>query len=135
MMGFAETLLILTLLGLLLALAIGVAGTVYYLMRRQSRELRVALEQNFARQREEMERQLRAAGVSEAAASVPAAPGVLAPRKISEDQLMIIGAVLACHFGKRVKIRSARVITVGGGSNVWSQQGRAAVQASHSVMH
>jgi hypothetical protein len=82
-----------------------------------------------------MERQLRAAGVSEAAASGPAAPAVLAPRKISEDQLMIIGAVLACHFGKRVKIRSARVITVGSGSNVWSQQGRAAVQASHSVMH
>ena len=134
-MGLAETLLILTLLGLLLALVIGVAGTVYYMMRRQSRELRVALEQNFARQREEMERQLRAAGAREAAAPVPSAPVMAAPKKVSEDQLMIIGAVLACHFGRRVKIRSARVISVGSGSNVWSQQGRAAVQASHSVMH
>jgi hypothetical protein len=55
--------------------------------------------------------------------------------KISEDELMILGAVLACHFGKRVKIRSARVISVGSGSNVWSQQGRAAIQASHSSLY
>jgi hypothetical protein len=54
--------------------------------------------------------------------------------KISEDHLMIIAAVLACHFGKRVKVRSARRIMLGGSSNVWSQQGRAAVQASHSVL-
>jgi hypothetical protein len=52
--------------------------------------------------------------------------------KISEDKLMVIGAVLACHFGKRVKVRSARRVMAGGGSNVWSQQGRAAVQAMRS---
>ena len=73
-----------------------------------------------------------------AVAAPPVAPQPAAPvthRKISEDQLMILGAVLACHFGKRVKIRSARVISVGSGSNVWSQQGRAAVQASHSSLY
>ncbi len=52
--------------------------------------------------------------------------------KVSEDKLMVIAAVLACHFGKRVKVRSARRVMIGGGANVWSQQGRAAVQASHS---
>jgi hypothetical protein len=56
-----------------------------------------------------------------------------APVKVSEDKLMIIAAVLACQFGKRVKVRSARRVMIGGGANVWSQQGRAAVQASHSM--
>ena len=80
----------------------------------------------------------------EARIPVPAAPAAtpepatreepkLSPLvKISEDKLMVIGAVLACHFGKRVKVRSARRIMAGGGSNVWSQQGRAAVQAMRS---
>lgn len=66
-------------------------------------------------------------------APVPAPAAAAAPAsKISEDKLMVIGAVLACHFGKRVKVRSARRVIVGGVANVWSQQGRAAVQASHS---
>jgi hypothetical protein len=69
-----------------------------------------------------------------AATTEPELPKAV-PQRITDDKLMILGAVLACHFGKRVKIRSARVITVGSGSNVWSQQGRAAVQASHTGLY
>jgi hypothetical protein len=67
-----------------------------------------------------------------APAPVPAAPAEAKSEvrvKVSEDKLMVIAAVLACHFGKRVKVRSARRIMLAGSSNVWSQQGRAAVQA------
>jgi hypothetical protein len=125
---------------LLLIAPVVVIGIVFFLaLRRQTDALQKAIRDGFAQQHETLRRELEALREK-----IPAAPPqpVVAPapvkapqNKISEDKLMILGAVLACHFGKRVKIRSARVITVGSGSNVWSQQGRAAVQASHSVLH
>lgn len=125
---------------LLLIAPVVVIGIVFFLaLRRQTDALQKAIRDGFAQQHETLRKELEALREK-----IPAAPpqpvaapaAVKAPQsKISEDKLMILGAVLACHFGKRVKIRSARVITVGSGSNVWSQQGRAAVQASHSVLH
>lgn len=125
---------------LLLIAPVVVIGIVFFLaLRRQTDALQKAIRDGFAQQHETLRKELEALREK-----IPAAPpqpvaapaAVKAPQsKISEDKLMILGAVLACQFGKRVKIRSARVITVGSGSNVWSQQGRAAVQASHSVLH
>lgn len=145
--GFAETAFLFLMLALALCLP---AALMVFLMRgavrKQTEEMRAAVEQSSARQLELVRGELKAlcgqikaeaaTAASEVAAAVPAQPEpVSAPQKITEDQLMILGAVLACHFGKRVKIRSARVITVGSGSNVWSQQGRAAVQASHAGLY
>lgn len=81
-------------------------------------------------------RQMLEEQLAKAATVSPAVNPIAVNRlgKITEDHLMIIAAVLACHFGKRVKVRSARRVMFGGGSNVWSQQGRAAVQASHSSL-
>lgn len=77
-------------------------------------------------------RQMLEEQLASVAPTVRANPAAKHSEKINEDHLMIIGAIIACHFGKRAKVRSARRIMLGGGSNVWSQQGRAAVQASHS---
>ena len=136
---------------LMLALALCVlAALMVFLMRgavrKQTEEMREALEQSSARQLELVRSEMKslcgqikaeaATAASEvAAAAAPPPEPVPATPRITEDRLMILGAVLACHFGKRVKIRSARVITVGSGSNVWSQQGRAAVQASHTGLY
>lgn len=101
---------------------------------RSNRSSAAVLESAFVQQQEALRKEIET--LREELRAKTAAEQVAVPQperaKISEDHLMILGAVLACHFGKRVKVRGARVISVGSGSNVWSQQGRAAVQASHS---
>ncbi len=128
---------------LIAGLAVAVAIVAFFANRLQ-RSSATAIESALARQGKDLRDEMRAlreevralaTPAPPAPPAVPPAPAHAAPRKITEDQLMILGAVLACHFGKRVKIRSARVISVGSGSNVWSQQGRAAVQASHSGLY
>ena len=125
---------------LVAGVAIAVAIVVFF-ANRLRRSADAAMETALARQAREFREEMRAlredmkAMAARPAAVTPPPPAHAVRPKISEDQLMILGAVLACHFGKRVKIRSARVISVGSGSNVWSQQGRAAVQASHSSLY
>ncbi|MCW5965925.1 MAG: hypothetical protein KIT83_17940 [Bryobacterales bacterium] len=109
---------------------LAVVLVVYFLMKRQSQRRHQELVESLAIQRDAFVESLRT--VLDARLPPPAEAKPQREAKISEDKLMVIGAVLACHFGKRVKVRSARRVIVGGGSNVWSQQGRAAVQASHS---
>ncbi|MCL4783108.1 MAG: hypothetical protein KJZ70_08760 [Bryobacterales bacterium] len=128
---------------LIAGLAVAVAIVSFFANRLQ-RSSAATIESALARQEKDFREEMRALREEVKALATPAppmpptvppAPAQAARRKITEDQLMILGAVLACHFGKRVKIRSARVISVGSGSNVWSQQGRAAVQASHSGLY
>ncbi len=118
---------------LIAGLAVAVAIVSFFANRLQ-RSSAATIESALARQEKDFREEMRALREEVKALATPA-PAQAARRKITEDQLMILGAVLACHFGKRVKIRSARVISVGSGSNVWSQQGRAAVQASHSGLY
>lgn len=110
----------------------------HYSARRQAKEQHDQLIASLAGHQEQVSASLKALLEDRIPASAPTPVPAAAPAepkreaKISEDKLMVIAAVLACHFGKRVKVRSARRVMIGGGSNVWSQQGRAAVQASHS---
>ncbi len=131
----------LMLFALLLAVVLIVVAIVYFFASRLQRNSAATMEKALAHQGEAIRAEMRALREEVRVLATPAPP---APRQtsqpvphpqISEDELMILGAVLACHFGKRVKIRSARVISVGSGSNVWSQQGRAAIQASHSSLY
>lgn len=131
----------LMLFALLLAAVLIVVVIVYFFANRIQRSSAATMEKALAHQGEAIRAEMRALREEVRVLATPAPP---APRqtsqtvphpKITEDELMILGAVLACHFGKRVKIRSARVISVGSGSNVWSQQGRAAIQASHSSLY
>ncbi len=140
--GMGELIILPLMMFAVLVAAVAIVVTIVsFFSRRLQRSSTAAIEKAMAEQRESLQQELRALREEVrtfAVAAPPVAPQPVAPvthRKISEDQLMILGAVLACHFGKRVKIRSARVISVGSGSNVWSQQGRAAVQASHSSLY
>ena len=131
--GIMEFLFFFVLIGIVVAT---VAVTLYVASstrRRQEDALMQEIGRQFASQRQWMEERLHSVE-EHGAPPAPPQPAAPPPPKISEDKLMILGAVLACHFGKRVKIRTARVISVGSGTNVWSQQGRAAVQASHTVV-
>jgi len=68
-----------------------------------------------------------------AAASAPAA-GVKATAKeeITPEILVVIAAAVTAFLGKKVRIRSAKLLqTPYEVVNPWSQQGRAIVQASH----
>jgi hypothetical protein len=143
--GILEVLVLVGVLLQLAAPAVIVGLLLYFGLRKQTDSMQKAIAEGLARQNATMQagfaalrEEMKAAvppPVPVAAAVAPSPEPVATPQRISEDQLMILSAVLACHFGKRVKIRSARVITVGSGSNVWSQQGRAAVQASHSGLY
>lgn len=116
----------------LLVVALAALGA--FAAYRSSRSSAATIEAAFVQQQESLLKEIETLReeLQTMAAAGRAAPAPAAEPKISEDHLMIMGAVLACHFGKRVKIRRARILSVGSGSNVWSQQGRAAVQASHS---
>jgi methylmalonyl-CoA carboxyltransferase large subunit len=68
-----------------------------------------------------------------AAASAPAA-GVKAAAKeeVTPEILVVITAAVTAFLGKKVRIRSAKLLqTPYEVVNPWSQQGRAIVQASH----
>jgi methylmalonyl-CoA carboxyltransferase 12S subunit len=68
--------------------------------------------------------------------AVPApAPQAGAPAKseeISPEVLMVLSATVAAFLGKKARIRTARFVRQSGG-NVWAQQGRVFVQASHNL--
>ncbi len=68
--------------------------------------------------------------VSPASAQTAMAPEM----PVTPDLLVIIAAAVSAFLGKRIRIRSARMLqTPYEIVNPWSQQGRVSVQASHSL--
>ena len=66
--------------------------------------------------------------------SVAPAPVPIAAREeISPETLLIIAAAVTAFMGKKVRIRSAKMLYAHESFNPWSQQGRAVVQASHNL--
>ena len=52
---------------------------------------------------------------------------------VTPETLVMIAAAVTAYLGKKVRIRSAKLLrSHGPGVNAWSQQGRALVHASHS---
>jgi methylmalonyl-CoA carboxyltransferase 12S subunit len=49
----------------------------------------------------------------------------------TEAKLLAISAAIAAFMGERVHIRQIRLVR----SNIWAQQGRLSVQASHQLHH
>ncbi len=65
-----------------------------------------------------------------ASAQTPAAQ----EKPVTPDVLLIIAAAVSAFLGKKIRIRSARMLqTPYEIVNPWSQQGRVSVQASHSL--
>jgi hypothetical protein len=66
-------------------------------------------------------------GPAPAVAAPPAAP-------VSDDVLVLIAAAVTAFLGKKVRVRSARMLqTPYEIVNPWAQQGRVFVQASHNI--
>jgi methylmalonyl-CoA carboxyltransferase large subunit len=60
----------------------------------------------------------------------PASPPVVAQADgLSEELILVISAAVAAFLGKKPHIRQIRLL----GSSAWAQQGRATIQASHTL--
>lgn len=79
----------------------------------------------------------RIAGVALPRQGAAATASVAAPaveHGVNPDILVVIAAAVTAFLGKKVRIRSARMLqTPYELINPWSQQGRVSVQASHSL--
>lgn len=75
------------------------------------------------------------APVVQTAAALPVgAPHVLPQQDVSPDLLVVIAAAVTVFLGKKVRIRSAKMLQSPYEIvNPWSQQGRVFVQASHNL--
>lgn len=70
------------------------------------------------------------ARLSAVEALLPKAGVPPAVEQVSSETLALIAAAVTAYFGKKVKIRSARLIPA---VNQWGQAGRATIQASHNL--
>jgi hypothetical protein len=57
-------------------------------------------------------------------------PAALAEESVSAETLAIIAVAVTAFLGKKVKVRSAKLLPT---VNHWTQAGRAVVQASHNL--
>ena len=112
----------------------------------ESEELRslkqqvVSLSQRLEQLQTEMAQQSKALAELTAKLSSAAVPGQVAAAKaanesaISPEMLVIIAAAVSTFLGKKIRIRSARMLQSPYEIfNPWSQQGRVSVQASHTL--
>jgi hypothetical protein len=74
---------------------------------------------------------------AESAIPVQASAAVLpAPahrEEVTPETLLLIAAAVTAFMGKKVRIRSAKMLYAHESFNAWSQQGRVVVQASHNL--
>jgi hypothetical protein len=63
-------------------------------------------------------------------AHLPKADAPAAEEHVSAETLAMIAVAVTAYLGKKVKIRSARLMPT---ANQWVQTGRAIVQASHNL--
>jgi hypothetical protein len=59
--------------------------------------------------------------------------GLQASEEISPDTLAAISRTVTDLFGKRVQIRSVKLLQTSNVASQWAQQGRVVVQASHNL--
>jgi hypothetical protein len=70
----------------------------------------------------------------EPAAAAPVAPAAAASEEISAETLVILAAAATTYLGKKVRVRSAKMLqTPYEIVNPWAQHGRVFIQASHHL--
>jgi methylmalonyl-CoA carboxyltransferase large subunit len=62
----------------------------------------------------------------------PKAPEPQPADEVAPETILILSAAVAAFLGKRARIKSARLVRTAP-PNVWAQQGRVFVQASHNL--
>jgi methylmalonyl-CoA carboxyltransferase large subunit len=79
--------------------------------------------------------EMRKAPVVTLPAAAPAAPETSQKKEeVSQEVLLVLAAAVTAFLGKKVKIRSAKMLQSPYEIvNPWSQQGRVIVQASHNL--
>jgi uncharacterized protein YneF (UPF0154 family) len=109
-------------------------------LKRTIAELRRELEERVGA----LETKMQAASVSPAPAqpivqpAIPVATPVVKPaapprEEVSPETLLVLAAAVTAFLGKKVRIRSAKMLYAHESFNAWSQQGRVVVQASHNL--
>lgn len=89
-----------------------------------------SLEAEVTQLRKRAEPAATAPALSSQPASLPAGP----TQEITADTLVLLAAAVTAFLGKKVRIRSARMLQSPYEIvNPWAQQGRAIVQASHNL--
>jgi methylmalonyl-CoA carboxyltransferase large subunit len=134
--------------GTTLALVVGLIGggfaATFFLSQR-------ALKRTIAELRQELDGRVSALEAKMQAASVAPAPvqpvvhpaaSVISPRvkpaappreEVTPEMLLVLAAAVTAFMGKKVRIRSAKMLYAHESFNAWSQQGRVVVQASHNL--
>ena len=141
-----------TAVGAIVALAAAIV--VYLLLQRSFKQTTEELRNGFERRIDSLENTIRdlaskaaqpAAPVQAKAAPVAAAPAsarapapVVAAKtaeaqEIAPEMLLVLAAAVTAFLGKKVRIRSAKMVYSPESNNAWSQQGRVFVQASHNI--
>lgn len=132
------------------ALILGGWAVMYIASRRALRhtveELRHESEDRIRALEEEVRKaSARTAPVATSAAPVPAQPAAAVPvqvassserqakEEVSPEILLVIAAAVTAFLGKKVRIRSARMLPNPEIFSAWAQQGRVFVQASHNL--
>lgn len=90
-----------------------------------------ALRQEVARLNERVAALESAAGAASRAAAAAAPQAEATTDEVNEETVLIIAAAIAAFLGKKAHVRQIRLL----GSDAWSQQGRATIQASHALGH
>jgi hypothetical protein len=113
-------------------------------LRRLERQV-VSLAENVEHLQQEMARQSKmlaelSGRVMESSRETAASPSAQSPvdqaKPVNPDILLIIAAAVSAFLGKKIRIRSARMLQSPYEIiNPWSQQGRVSVQASHFLRH
>jgi hypothetical protein len=132
------------------ALIIVILGwlAVYLVMRASARRKAEQLRSEFQQQVDSLEAKLETLEQKEAApAAAAAAPAVAAPpaparpvvvfpkkKSVTPETIAVIAAAVTAALGKKVRIRSARLLQMPDYVlSPWAQQGRVFVQASHNL--
>jgi|SRR5438105_332475 hypothetical protein len=134
-----------TTLALLAGLIGGGLATTVFLSQRALKRTVAQLRREMDERVSALEAKLQASAVSAPApaqtVSQPEIPVVTpvvkpapAPREeVTPETLLLLAAAVTAFLGKKVRIRSAKMLYAHESFNAWSQQGRVVVQASHNL--
>lgn len=118
---------------LILALIAGVAAGAFTARSIVRKELREFAERGLTRPASPLPGPPPVPERTKTIATTPAPPAVPAPVEITPEIIAVLTAAVAAFLGKRAKIRSIQPRGGAYTSNVWAQQGRVFVQASHNL--
>jgi len=65
---------------------------------------------------------------------MPAPTSTGSPQEVTAETLSVIAAAVTAFLGKKVRVRSAKLLQTPYGADRWARQGRVMIQASHNLV-